>query len=40
MLGWHISVYKKQDDSENPAALESPKGKCLAVWQAGYGELE
>lgn len=39
MLGWHISVYTKQDDKTNPARLNSPQGMCLAVWQAGMNGL-
>lgn len=35
MLGWHISVYKKQNDKMNPAVLNSPQGACIAVWQTG-----
>ncbi len=40
MLGWHISVYTKQDDKMNPAILNSPKGACIAVWQAGMSGLK
>ncbi len=38
MLGWHISVYRQQDDATPPATAEIPKGKRLAIWQTGmYG---
>lgn len=40
MLGWHISVYRQQDEGTSPATAETPEGKRLAVWQTGLGGLE
>ena len=34
MLGWNISVYRQTGDTSSPPTENSPKGICLAVWQA------
>ena len=38
-LGWHISVYRQQNDGTAPAAFGAPHGARLAVWQTGPGGL-
>jgi hypothetical protein len=40
MLGWHISVYKQENDGRSPATAMSPKGERLAVWQTGFNGLD
>jgi hypothetical protein len=39
MLGWHISVFRQQNDGASPATAESEHGTRLAVWQTGLGGL-
>ena len=39
-LGWHISVYRQQNDGSAPASFTSAEGTRLAVWQAGLYGLE
>ena len=34
MLGWDISVYRQTGDTSPLPTGNSPKGTCLAVWQA------
>jgi hypothetical protein len=34
MLGWHISVYRQQNDGTSPALFGAALGRCLAIWQA------
>ncbi len=37
-LGWHVSVYRQQNDGTAPATFRAPQGARLAVWQTGlYG---
>ncbi len=37
-LGFHISVYRQQNDGTSPATFRAPQGARLAVWQTGlYG---
>ena len=38
-LGWHISVYRQQNDGAEPAVFGAPHGTRLAVWQAGINGL-
>ncbi len=38
-LGWHISVYRQQDDGSTPASFGAAHGARLAVWQTGLGGL-
>lgn len=38
-LGWHISVYRQQNDGSAPAAFGDKHGARLAVWQTGIGGL-
>lgn len=40
MLGWHISVYRQQNDGTQPASYQSAHGPRLAVWQTGLGGLD
>ena len=40
MLGWHISVYRQQNDGATPAAFGAPHGARLAVWQTALGGLK
>jgi len=37
--GWHITVYRQQNDGMSPAASGAPLGTKLAVWQAGWAGL-
>jgi hypothetical protein len=39
-LGWHISVYRQQNDGSAPAAFGAPHGARLAVWQTGLSGLD
>ena len=39
-LGWHISVYRQQNDGSTPASFGAPAGTRLAVWQTGLGGLD
>lgn len=39
MMGWNISVYRQTDDGAAPAAMETPEGTRLAVWQTGCDGL-
>ncbi len=39
-LGWHISVYRQQNDGSAPASFGAARGTRLAVWQAGPGGLD
>jgi hypothetical protein len=39
MLGWHISVYRQQNDGSSPASFGAAHGTRLAVWQTGLGGL-
>ena len=39
MLGWHISVYRQQNEGTFPAAFGAARGTRLAVWQTGLGGL-
>ena len=34
MLGWHITVYRQEANSDSPVSFEAPTGATLAVWQA------
>jgi len=34
-LGWHISVYRQQNDGSAPACFGASHGARLAVWQTG-----
>ena len=38
-LGWHISVYRQQNDGSSPATFNAELGACLAVWQTGSDGL-
>jgi hypothetical protein len=38
-LGWHISVYRQQNDGSAPAPFGATHGARLAVWQTGLGGL-
>ncbi len=38
-LGWHISVYRQQNDGTAPPTFGAPQGARLAVWQTGLGGL-
>ncbi len=38
-LGWHISIYRQQNDGTTPAVFGAPQGTRLAVWQTGLGGL-
>jgi hypothetical protein len=40
MLGWHISVYRQQNDGTSPASFGDAHGTRLAVWQTGLGGLD
>jgi hypothetical protein len=40
MLGWHISVYRQQNDNSSPALFGAAHGTRLAVWQTGLGGLD
>jgi hypothetical protein len=39
-LGWHISVYRQQNDGTAPASFDTKDGARLAVWQTGLGGLD
>ena len=39
-LGWHISVYRQQNDGSVPASFGAAHGTRLAVWQTGLGGLD
>jgi hypothetical protein len=39
-LGWHISVYRQQNEGTKPAAFGDAHGPRLAVWQANLGGLD
>ena len=39
MLGWHISVFRQQNDGTAPAAFGAGHGARLAVWQTGLWGL-
>ena len=39
-LGWHISVYRQQNDGSSPASFGAGHGARLAVWQTGLGGLD
>lgn len=39
-LGWHISVYRQQNDGRAPASAGAACGNRLAVWQTGLGGLD
>ena len=39
MLGWQIRVYRQTGDTLSQPNENSPKGKCLAVWQANSSGL-
>jgi len=39
-LGWHISVYRQENDGSTPASFGAKHGTRLAVWQTGLGGLE
>ena len=39
MLGWHITVYRQEEDGEAPATFEAATGATLAVWQTGVSGL-
>jgi hypothetical protein len=32
-LGWHVTVYRQQNDGTTPANFETPQGAEIAVWQ-------
>ena len=38
-LGWHISVYRQQNDGSSPASFGAGQGPRLAVWQTGLDGL-
>lgn len=38
-LGWHISVYRQQNDGSAPASFGAAHGTRLAVWQTWLGGL-
>ena len=38
-LGWHISVYRQQNDGSTPASFGAEQGSRLAVWQTGIDGL-
>jgi hypothetical protein len=40
MLGWHISVYRQQNDGSSSASFGAAHGTRLAVWQTGLGGLD
>src|SRR4029079_18404387 len=40
MLGWHISVYRQQNDGSLPASFGAAHGTRLAVWQTGLRGLD
>jgi hypothetical protein len=40
MLGWHITVYRQQNDGSMPATFHTEEGARLAVWQSGIGGLD
>lgn len=40
MLGWHISVFRQNNDGSAPASFGAAHGTRLAVWQAGLGGLD
>src|SRR5262245_14586045 len=40
MLGWHISVYRQQNDGSSPATPEDAHGTRLAAWQTGLAGLD
>ena len=39
-LGWHISVYRQQNDGSAPASFGAAHGQRLAVWQTGIRGLD
>lgn len=39
-LGWHISVYRQQNDGMAPPSFGAAHGTRLAVWQTGLGGLD
>lgn len=39
-LGWHISVYRQQNDGSAAALFGAARGTRLAVWQTGLGGLD
>jgi len=39
-LGWHISVYRQQNEGLAPASFGATHGARLAVWQTGLWGLE
>ncbi len=40
MLGFHISIYKLQDNSQPAPSGQAPRGQRLAVWQTGINGLD
>jgi hypothetical protein len=40
MLGWHISVYRQQNEGSSPASFGAAHGTRLAVWQTGLRGLD
>jgi hypothetical protein len=39
MLGFHVSVYRQQEDAATPPTFETHEGLRLAVWQTDYSGL-
>lgn len=40
MLGWHISIYRQQNEGTQPASYRADHGTRLAVWQTGVSGLD
>lgn len=40
MLGWNITIYRKESGGTSPASLGASRGDRLATWQAGIGGLQ
>jgi hypothetical protein len=38
-LGWHIGVFRQQNDGSSPASFGAAHGARLAVWQTGLDGL-
>lgn len=40
MLGWHVSVYRRQAPAAGPVGESDERGELLAQWQGGLSSLD
>ena len=40
MLGWHVSVFRKLEQSSGPASADTEVGSLIAQWQGSVGALD